>query len=241
MQGNIRLNKYLARYAGISRREADRLIEAGEVSVDGVKAALGTTVDENDSQVCIGERRIVPDRERHYYAVYKPVGYISSTVRQTPSDRLVTELLSFDAGIRLFPVGRLDKDSEGLMLLTDDGELMDRVLRSVNGHEKEYRVKLYSEVSDVIIKKIEAGGIDIGEGRLTKPCSINRISPDELGVILTEGMNRQIRRVFDSFGIRVEKLCRVRFMNITLNGLKPGEHRKLTDKEIKTMKEMAEK
>lgn len=239
--GGIRLNKYLARYGGISRREADRLIEAGQVSVNGRAASLGETVDGAADTVCIGERRILPDDSRHYYAVYKPEGYISSTVRQSPSDRLVTELVPFDKGIRLFPVGRLDKDSEGLILLTDDGGLMDRVLRSVNGHEKEYRVKLSSDVSDVIIEKIAAGGLDIGEGRLTKPCKVRRISGDELTVILTEGMNRQIRRMFDKFGLATISLIRVRFMNITLDGLKPGGYRELSGAELKTMKEMAGK
>ena len=236
----IRLNKYLARYAGISRREADRLIEAGRVTVNGITAALGEMVD-GDSEVRIGEKRVVRDDSRHYYAVYKPAGYISSTVRQSPSDRLVTELVPFDKGIRLFPVGRLDKDSEGLILLTDDGELMDSVLRSVNGHEKEYRVKLSADISDVIIKKTADGGIDIGEGRPTKPCKVKRISSDELTVILTEGMNRQIRRVFGKSGFEVTKLTRVRFMNITLDGLMPGGYRELTPTELKTMKEMAGK
>ena len=154
----MRLNKYLARYAGVSRREADRLIEAGMVAVDGVKAALGTAVDEEGARVTVGERVIVPDETKRYFAVYKPVGYISSTVKQTPEDLLVTSLVSADEAARLFPMGRLDKDSEGLMILTDDGELMDKVLRSRYGHEKEYWVKLDSPVTDDMIREISAGG-----------------------------------------------------------------------------------
>lgn len=235
----MRLNKFLARYAGVSRREADRLIEAGEVFVGDAAASIGMSVEDGAYNVRIGSKTIVPDVVRHYYAVYKPVGYISSTVKQDLSDRLVTELVRCDEGVRLFPVGRLDKDSEGLIILTDDGELMDLVLRSRYGHEKEYQVELSSEISDAIISEIASGGIDIGEGRLTKPCKIRRISPVLISVVLTEGMNRQIRRVLERYGLAVRSLCRVRFMDITLKGLRPGESRELTVDEIKNMKEMA--
>ncbi len=235
----MRLNKYLARYAGVSRREADRLIEAGMVAVDGVKAALGTAVDEEGARVTVGERVIVPDETRRYFAVYKPVGYISSTVKQTPEDLLVTSLVSADEAARLFPMGRLDKDSEGLMILTDDGELMDKVLRSRYGHEKEYWVKLDSPVTDDMIREISAGGLEIGGGRPTKPCRVKRISEDEVFIVLTEGMNREIRRIFELYDTGVRSLCRVRFMDITLDGLKPGESRALDEEEIARLKEKA--
>lgn len=234
----MRINKYLARYAGVSRREADRLIKAGEVTVDGVTATLGMTVDSRLPEVYVRDKRILPYQTRHYYAVYKPVGYISSTVKQGESDRLVTELSCLDGRFRLFPMGRLDKDSEGLILLTDDGELMDNVLRSRNGHEKEYEVELTGVVPDDVIGDIAAGGIDIGERRPTKPCVVERITEHRLKVVLTEGMNRQIRRVFDRYGLEVKRLCRVRFMNITLDGLNPGEGRELTSKEISDMRRM---
>ena len=235
----MRLNKYLARYAGVSRREADRLIEAGMVAVDGVKAALGTAVDEEGARVTVGERVIVPDETRRYFAVYKPVGYISSTVKQTPEDLLVTSLVSADEAARLFPMGRLDKDSEGLMILTDDGELMDKVLRSRYGHEKEYWVRLDSPVTDDMIREISAGGLEIGGGRPTKPCRVKRISEDEVFIVLTEGMNREIRRIFELYDTGVRSLCRVRFMDITLDGLKPGESRALDEEEIARLKEKA--
>lgn len=237
----MRLNKYLARYAGVSRREADRLIEAGRVRVDGKTAVLGVNVDEDKASVFIGDKVVVPDNTRSYYAVYKPVGYISSTIRQTPEDRLVTDLIECGEGRRLFPMGRLDKDSEGLMILTDDGELMDRVLRSRYGHEKEYLVKLDSHVTDAMIKEISAGGIDIGDSRPTKACKVKRVTKDEVFIILSEGMNREIRRIFDIYGIGVVSLCRVRFMDITLDGLKPGESRPLSEDEISRMKEKAYK
>ncbi len=232
----MRLNKYLARYAGVSRREADRMIEAGRVIVDGKTAVLGQIIDDETSKVYIGDKLIVPDVIRHYYAVYKPEGYISSTVRQDKEDLLVTDLAPEQSRIRLFPMGRLDKDSEGLIILTDDGELMDKVLRSRYGHEKEYRVKLDRPVTGDIINEIEAGGLDIGESRRTKSCAVELISPDELIITLTEGMNREIRRIFEKYGIRVKKLCRTRFMNITLDGLRPGDCRELTETETGQMK-----
>lgn len=235
----MRLNKYLARYAGVSRREADRLIEAGKVTVNGAVAELGAVIDEDEAMVCIGEKRVIRVEERHYYAVNKPVGYISSTVRQTPGDLLVTDLIPHIGGRRLFPMGRLDKDSEGLIILTDDGELMDKVLRSRYGHEKEYRVGLNSPVTDAMIKEISEGGLSIEAGRPTRPCAIRRISPDELTIVLTEGMNREIRRIFERYDIRVRYLCRVRFMDITLDGLGVGESRPLTDKEVERMKKQA--
>ncbi|MBQ4481971.1 MAG: rRNA pseudouridine synthase [Lachnospiraceae bacterium] len=238
MPDEMRLNKYLARFAGVSRREADRLIEEGKVRVNGKRAELGLPVSLEDD-IYLGDNKIEPRLLRHYYLIYKPVGYISSTVKQDKEDKLVTELIKNGDGTRLFPVGRLDKDSEGLMLLTDDGELMDRVLRARNGHEKEYRVSFYEEVSDRVIKEVSDGGLDIGEGRPTRKCRIKRAASDELLIILTEGMNRQIRRVFAIYGLEVKKLCRVRFMNLTIEGLKPGEFRVLSDKEIDEMKAMA--
>ena len=238
MPDEMRLNKYLARFAGVSRREADRLIEEGKVRVNGKRAELGLPVSLEDD-IYLGDNKIEPLLIWHYYLIYKPVGYISSTVKQDKEDKLVTELIKNGDGTRLFPVGRLDKDSEGLMLLTDDGELMDRVLRARNGHEKEYRVSFYEEVSDRVIKEVSDGGLDIGEGRPTRKCRIKRAASDELLIILTEGMNRQIRRVFAIYGLEVKKLCRVRFMNLTIEGLKPGEFRVLSDKEIDEMKAMA--
>lgn len=238
MPDEMRLNKYLARFAGVSRREADRLIEEGKVRVNGKRAELGLPVSLEDD-IYLGDNKIEPLLLWHYYLIYKPVGYISSTVKQDKEDKLVTELIKNGDGTRLFPVGRLDKDSEGLMLLTDDGELMDRVLRARNGHEKEYRVSFYEEVSDRVIKEVSDGGLDIGEGRPTRKCRIKRAASDELLIILTEGMNRQIRRVFAIYGLEVKKLCRVRFMNLTIEGLKPGEFRVLSDKEIDEMKAMA--
>ena len=184
-------------------------------------------------------RLIVRDEVRHYYAVYKPTGYISSTVRQGPDDLLVTDLVPCGDSKRLFPMGRLDKDSEGLIILTDDGELMNLVLRSRYGHEKEYWVGLDSQISDDIIKEIAAGGLDIGEGRPTKPCRIKRVAADELFMIITEGMNREIRRIFELYDIRVKSLCRIRFMNITLGRLGAGEYRELTESETEEMKQCA--
>lgn len=234
----IRLNKYLAENAGVSRREADRLIEKGSVSVNGKTAVLGMKIDDTDDKVELCGQSISKRKASHFFAVNKPVGYISSTVKQTENDRLVTELVK--SSVRLFPMGRLDKDSEGLIILTDDGDLMDKVLRAGNGHEKEYEVGLSSDITDSDISVIAAGGLDIGEGRLTKPCRITRIDKRQVRVVLKEGMNRQIRKMFDLRGYEVKRLKRIRFLNIRLGEMKPGEYRVLPADEIETMRKEAE-
>ncbi len=234
----IRLNKYLAENAGVSRREADRLIETGAVSVNGMTAGLGMKIDDTDDKVELDGQCVSKRKESHFFAVNKPVGYISSTVKQAENDRLVTELVKSD--VRLFPMGRLDKDSEGLIILTDDGDLMDKVLRARNGHEKEYEVGLSRDISDDDISAIAAGGLDIGEGRLTKPCRITRIDRRHARVVLKEGMNRQIRKMFDLYGYEVKHLKRIRFLNIRLGAMQPGEYRALSEREIETMRKDAE-
>ncbi|MCR5748398.1 MAG: rRNA pseudouridine synthase [Lachnospiraceae bacterium] len=234
----VRLNKYLAENAGVSRREADRVIANGDVRVNGTIAGLGLKIDDSKDRIELNGRTVQKRAVTHYFAVNKPVGYISSTVKQSEKDKLVTELITSD--VRLFPMGRLDKDSEGLIIMTNDGELMDRLLRARYGHDKEYLVELSERVSDSVISDISAGGLDIGEGRLTKPCRISRISDNKVDVILTEGMNRQIRKMFKTFGYEVTGLKRVRFMNVLLGDLKPGEYRRLTDKEIKGLKKATE-
>ena len=234
----IRLNKYLAENAGVSRREADRLIERGAVAVNGRTAGLGMKIDDTYDKVELDGQCISKRKASHFFAVNKPVGYISSTVKQTDNDRLVTELVKSD--VRLFPMGRLDKDSEGLIILTDDGDLMDKVLRAGNGHEKEYEVGLSSDITDSDIAAIASGGLDIGEGRLTRPCRIARIDRRQVRVVLKEGMNRQIRRMFDLFGYEVRHLKRIRFLNIRLGEMKPGEYRSLSKSEIETMRNQAE-
>ncbi len=232
----LRLNKYLADNAGVSRREADRLIADGHVSVNGETAAVGTKIDDTTDRVALDGKNVEKRKTSHFYAVNKPVGYISSTVRQAKDDRLVTDLVQ--SSVRLFPMGRLDKDSEGLIILTDDGELMDKVLRSRNGHEKEYIAELDSPISDEELREMAHGGLDIGEGRPTKPCRVARTKDGRIRVVLTEGMNRQIRKMFAMYGHDVSRLTRVRFMNVMLGNMKPGEYRRLTDEELERMREM---
>jgi 23S rRNA pseudouridine2604 synthase len=232
----LRLNKYLADNAGVSRREADRLIAEGRVSVNGDTAAVGTKIDDTTDRISLDGKNIEKRKTSHFYAVNKPVGYISSTVRQAKDDRLVTDLVQ--SSVRLFPMGRLDKDSEGLIILTDDGELMDKVLRSRNGHEKEYIAELDSPISDAELDEMARGGLDIGEGRPTKPCRVARTKDGRIRVVLTEGMNRQIRKMFAMYGHDVSRLTRVRFMNVVLGSMKPGEYRRLTDEELERMREM---
>ncbi len=233
----IRINKYLAENGGVSRREADRLIEKGAVTVDGEPATVGMMIDEEKCLVCVDSRTVTRNNSRHYYALYKPAGYICSAVRQSRSDRLCIDLIDTDA--RLFCAGRLDKDSEGLILMTDDGELTDRILRSRYGHEKEYIVELSASCGDDVMEAIGRGGLDIGCERLTKACSISRLSDRSFDIVLTEGMNRQIRRVFELFGYDVISLKRIRFMNIDLTGLDSGGYRELSKDEIDKIRETA--
>ena len=230
----VRVNKYLSERAGISRREADRCIEKGEVSVNGAVPFLGQLIDPEKDIVEFRGRVIEPEKaERLYYALYKPAGYISSEAKQGKDDRLVTELV--DCGRRLFTVGRLDKESEGIILLTDDGDMADRVLRSRNGHEKEYVVGLKHPVGEAVLEAVRAGGLDIGDRRPTGACRVEALSDRKVRMVLTEGMNREIRKIFALFDNEVVSLKRVRFMNIDITGLKPGEYRELTEDERDTL------
>ena len=168
-------------------------------------------------------------------AFNKPKG-VTTSEKDDHADRLVSDYIDYP--VRVTYAGRLDKDSEGLIILTDDGELMDKVLRSRNGHEKEYIAVLDSKISDEELAEIAAGGLDIGEGRRTKPCRIARMDGASVSVVLTEGMNRQIRKMFALYGHNVTKLKRVRFMNVMLGDMKPGEYRRLTDEELEGMRDM---
>ena len=226
----MRLNKYLSDAGICSRREADRLIEAGKVTVDGNTVGLGTQVEGTERIICNG-RQVTGASDKVVLAYNKPVGVICSTVDQ--DDRSVNIVEAVHYSERVYPVGRLDKDSSGLILLTNDGTLMDRVLRSRNGHEKEYEVQVDHEITEDTLQMLSHGGIPIEDGRSTKPCTIKRTGEDSFNVTLTEGMNRQIRKICMFCGYNVIKLKRIRFMNIKIDGIDEGKYRLLTDEEIK--------
>ena len=227
----MRINKYLSAQGVCSRREADRLLEAGRITVDGVTAMCGQQVDDN-SVICIDGSRISDEKPQDVLMAFnKPRGIVCTTTDNQGKNNIV-DYIGYDK--RIYPVGRLDKDSDGLILLTNNGEITDTILRSVNGHEKEYVVKVNKKITDTFLKNM-ADGVYLKELDVTtKPCSISRINNYTFRIILTQGLNRQIRRMCQESGYKVESLTRVRIMNIELGGLKIGEYRIIEGKE-KTM------
>ena len=224
----MRINKYLSAQGVCSRREADRLLEAGRITVDGVTAMCGQQVDDN-SVICIDGSRISDEKPQDVLMAFnKPRGIVCTTTDNQGKNNIV-DYIGYDK--RIYPVGRLDKDSDGLILLTNNGEITDKILRSVNGHEKEYVVKVNKKITDTFLKNM-ADGVYLKELDVTtKPCSISRINSYTFRIILTQGLNRQIRRMCQESGYKVESLTRVRIMNIELGGLKIGEYRIIEGKE----------
>ncbi len=225
----MRLNKFLSDRGICSRRQADRYIEEGRVSVNGMRAGLGLDIDPEKDTVKLDDDIISQRPERVILAYNKPEGIVSSTVSQGREKNDIISAIGYD--IRLYPVGRLDKDSRGLILLTNDGDLTDKLLKSKNGHEKEYLVRLSQDLTDEELRTISQGGIRIEEKRRTKPCRISRKGKGVYDIILTEGMNRQIRKVCALLGKDVLELKRIRFINILLGDLKEGEYRYLSKEE----------
>ena len=222
----MRLNKYISETGLCSRREADARIEAGRVTINGVVATLGTQVAAGDV-VCV-DGKPVAGQERHVYiALNKPVG-ITSTIEPDVAGNLL-EVVKYPQ--RIFPIGRLDKDSEGLILLTNNGDIVNEILRSENEHEKEYVVTVDRPVTEIFLNGM-ASGVRI-LGTVTKPCKVRRIGAATFRIILTQGLNRQIRRMCSFFGYKVLKLQRVRIINLELGDLKPGQWRQLAAEEVR--------
>ena len=227
----IRLNKYLAQAGICSRRDADKLIETGAVSVNDKIAAPGTKITPDD-KVCVRGKLIGGRQDTAVLAYYKPLGVICSE-RDKHADRLLTDELHFP--VRVTYAGRLDKDSEGLLIMTNDGDLIEQMMRGANCHEKEYQVRVDKPVSDNFLKGMSEGvyleDLDI----TTRKCKVRRTGRYTFSMILTQGVNRQIRRMTESFGYRVRALRRIRVLNITLEGLKPGEYRVLQGEELEKL------
>ena len=222
----VRLNKYISETGVCSRREADKWIEAGRVTLNGQRAELGHRVGEHD-EVRIDGEPLGARKTPIYLALNKPIG-ITCTTEPGVQDNIVDFIGHVE---RIFPVGRLDKDSEGLILLTNDGDIVNEILRSENEHEKEYLVTVNRPITDLSLNML-SGGIRI-MGEMTKPCRVARIDAVSFRIILTQGLNRQIRRMCSALGYRVHKLKRVRIINITLGSLGTGEWRYLSDAEIR--------
>ncbi len=235
----IRLNKYLSGAGICSRREADRLIMSGKVTVDGKRADPGAQVE--DGQIVrVGKKIIGSRRERVVLAVNKPAGIVC-----TEDMRMKNNIIRFlKYPVRITYAGRLDKDSEGLLIMTNDGDLINRMMRARYAHEKEYKVTVNKEITERFLEEMSSGvrikDKEKGLDEITRPCEIKKIGKYTFSITLTQGLNRQIRRMCDVFGYKVTRLVRVRIMNIELGALKPGEYRKLDEQELKELYERAE-
>lgn len=221
----VRLNKYISETGVCSRREADKWIEAGRVTLNGAPATLGHKVAESD-EVRIDGNLVGAKKKAIYIALNKPVG-ITCTTEAHVADNIVRFVGHSE---RIFPVGRLDKDSEGLILLTNDGDIVNEILRSENEHEKEYMVSVNRPITDLSLKML-ASGVKI-MGMTTKPCRVERVDAETFRLVLTQGLNRQIRRMCSALGYRVRRLQRVRIISIHVGALRAGEWRYLSDAEV---------
>ena len=228
---SVRLNKYLSEAGVCSRREADRLIESGKVTVDGVTAQMGMRVTAGQI-VIVGKKTVSKQDEMIVLAVNKPKGIVC-TEDQRERDSIVRFL---NYPVRVTYAGRLDKDSRGLLLMTNNGDIINQMMRAANRHEKEYKVTVDKEITEQFIKKMSEG-VPILD-TVTRPCTVKKIGKYTFSIILTQGLNRQIRRMCAAFGYEVKDLVRIRIMNIRLGSLKEGAYRKLTDEELEELYEM---
>jgi 23S rRNA pseudouridine2604 synthase len=220
-----RLNKAISETGYCSRREADRLIEQGKVEVNGEIAGLGVQVSEND-RICVEGKLITKDVKNIYLAFNKPVGITSTTDTTIKSN--IIDFINFPE--RIFPIGRLDKPSEGLIFLTNDGDIVNKILRSKNNHEKEYVVSVNKKITTDFIEKME-NGVPVLD-TITKKCSVKMMDDFSFNIVLTQGLNRQIRRMCNYLGYEVGTLKRIRIMNVQLGNLKPGKYRHLSPSEL---------
>ena len=230
-----RINKYLSEEGYCSRRSADRLIEEGKVTINGEISEIGSKVQEGD-QVKVKGKRIEKStkQKKIYLAFNKPVGIVCTTNRKVEPDNII-DFIKYPK--RIFPVGRLDKPSEGLIFLTNDGDIVNKILRSRNNHEKEYIVSVNRPINKDFVKSM-SNGVKI-LNTVTKNCFVKQLGPKKFKIILTQGLNRQIRRMCESLGYRVQSLRRVRIMNIKLD-VPTGKYRELTKGELQELIKLLE-
>ena len=228
-----RINKYLSEFGYCSRRVADRLIEGGKVTINGKIPEMGTKVQEGDNVEVEGQRIEKSTRQKNIYLAFnKPVGIVCTTDRRLEPDNVI-DFIKYPT--RIFPIGRLDKPSEGLLFLTNDGDIVNKILRSRNNHEKEYIVSLNRPINRDFLQKMSTG-VEILD-TITKNCIIEQLGPKKFKIILTQGLNRQIRRMCESLGYRVKSLKRVRIMNIKLD-VPLGKYREFTNEELLELKKL---
>ena len=226
-----RINKFLSEVGYCSRREADKLIEAGRVTINGVIPEMGTKIAPSDVVHVDGKEIINSNVAFVYLAFNKPVGIVCTTDTSVEKDNII-DFINYPK--RIFPIGRLDKPSEGLILLTDDGDIVNKILRASNNHEKEYLVKVDKPISQTFIERM-SGGIPLEDlNKVTNKCVVEKLNTYEFKIILTQGLNRQIRRMCEYLNYEVETLKRVRIMNIKLD-MPVGEYRELTKEEFKEL------
>lgn len=231
MNEGTRLNKYMAQAGLCSRREADRYIEAGQVYINGVKAQIGQLVYPGD-KVTIGAKQLSDAREKVVLAWYKPVG-VTCTEKDPHAKRKIGDVFHYP--VRVTYAGRLDKDSEGLLIMTNDGDLINDMMRGANGHEKEYVVKVDKELTEAFVIAMQNGLYLPELERTTRPCQVTVEGKYTFRIVLTQGLNRQIRRMCEVLGYQVKGLKRVRVVNVELGSLKPGAYRELTESEKKEL------
>ncbi|MDF2836622.1 MAG: pseudouridine synthase [Paenibacillus sp.] len=220
----MRINKFISETGFCSRREADKLVETGKVTINGEIAVLGSQAEQGDD-VRVNGKRIGEQRRHVYIALNKPVGITS-----TSESHIKGNIVDFVGHAeRIFPIGRLDKDSEGLILMTNDGDVVNPILRSEGKHEKEYIVTVDKPLTEAFVRGMSQGVKVLGS--LTLPCKVTRVGDRTFRIVLTEGRNRQIRRMCEAFGYHVRKLKRVRIMNIHLGELPVGKWRDLSEDE----------
>tara|TARA_B000000532_G_scaffold241911_1_gene235015 strand:+ start:275 stop:997 length:723 start_codon:yes stop_codon:yes gene_type:complete len=223
----IRINKFLSEVGFCSRRVADRLIEEGKVTINGKIPELGAKIEESDQVEVEGQRIEKSSKQKNKYIAFnKPVGIVCTTDRRVESDNII-DFIKYPT--RIFPIGRLDKRSEGLIFLTNDGDIVNKILRARNDHEKEYIVSVNRPINRVFIQSM-SNGIEI-LGTMTKNCFVEQLGPKKFKIILTQGLNRQIRRMCEALGYEVKSLKRVRIMNIELD-VPIGKYREFTNKEL---------
>ncbi|EKO3414276.1 23S rRNA pseudouridine(2604) synthase RluF [Vibrio fluvialis] len=228
-----RLNKYISETGFCSRREADKLIEQGRVTINGQLPEMGTKVTDND-EVCIDDKPVRSKEKPVYIALNKPTGITCTTERDIPGN--IVDFIGHHK--RIFPIGRLDKPSDGLIFLTNDGDIVNKILRAGNNHEKEYVVRVDKPVTPDFIKQMSSG-VNILD-TVTLPCKVTQETKFSFRIVLTQGLNRQIRRMCEALGYEVFKLRRVRIMNISLDGIPNGKWRYLTDAEVAEILAMCE-
>lgn len=234
MENNgVRINKFLSEAGVCSRREADRQVEAGNVLIDGRVAATGDKVCPGQ-KVYYNGKEVTKEEEMILIAFNKPVGIVCTAEKREKNN--VIDYINYPK--RIYPIGRLDKDSKGLLLLTNNGDIVNKMMRSGNMHEKEYIVTVNKPVSDSFIRGL-AGGVPLVELSVTtRKCHVKKLSSRTFKIILTQGYNRQIRRMCEYFGYRVVELQRVRIMNIELGDLKEGGYRDVTEEEYKKLQRL---